>query len=197
MKETKPIEIEKLLKGNSQRYVSIGCLVEAQDGYFYFWPRQENASKKDWYKAFQNSDLITQLYLIGSIARDDSKDYFSNEMSIIIEGNQKLLIFLAMKYFEDFQEGLLIHQNDYILDLVYGPYGSNNPNAIQVITKEFKNEEEDEYNYYFMKHYSDGVTLHILNKAISWDNMSDNTFIKISAYDELINDIDLVKNLLK
>jgi hypothetical protein len=197
MTENKPVQIEKIHNGITQRYISIGCLVEAQDGYFYFWPRQENANKNDWYKVFQNTDLITQLYLIGSLARDDSKDFLSNEMIFIIEKNKRILISLANKYFEDFQDGLLIRQNESILDLEYGPYGPNNEKSKEVIIMDFENEEEGEYNYYYKRYYSDGAILHILDKAISWDNISDNTFISISGYDELKKDIDLLMNLLK
>lgn len=196
MKQTKLIEIEVFSNSESQIYVTMGCLAESQDGYFYFWPRQINATKKEWYKVFNNSDLIVQLYLIGSIARDDSKHFLSDEMSNIVDKNKVLFISLAMKYFEEFQDGLLINQNEIILDLVYGPYGTNNQNTIEIITKKFDNEAEDEYNYQFMKHYSDGTTLHILNKVTSWDEMSDNTFIKKSAYNELLNDIDAVRKLL-
>lgn len=57
--------------------------------------------------------------------------------------------------------------------------------------------DEYKYNDYLMKHYSDGATLYILNIYISWDSIIDNTFIKISAYDELKNEIGLVNKLLK
>ena len=78
MKQTKLIEIDVFSNSESQIYVTIGCLVESQDGYFHFWPRQINATKKEWYKAFKRSDLIVQLYLIGSLAREDSKDFLSD-----------------------------------------------------------------------------------------------------------------------
>ena len=56
---------------------------------------------------------------------------------------------------------------------------------------------EEEYDYDFKKHFINGNTLHILEKAITWDDLIDNTFIISDHYNQLLNDLESFRNLLK
>jgi hypothetical protein len=198
MKATGPIEIELIRAGNSEKYLSLGYLVDSQEGYFYYWPKQDNADKTAWLKVFEESDIIVQLYLIGSLARTDSRDHLSAEMIEIIQQKERLLLVLAEKYFHEFQDGLLIKQDDVILDLEYGRYNTHsNGGGVETVEGDFDSEDEEEYDHLYKRHYADGLTIHILNRAISWDEMTDNAFIEGSSYYTLMHDIAKFVNLLR
>jgi hypothetical protein len=91
----------------------------------------------------------------------------------------------------------LVIQNEDILDLLYGPYGKYGNIKITNIHGVFDTSEKENYDHNYVKHFIDGVSLQILKKASTWDEMVDNTFIIESRYSELLTDISSIISLLK
>ena len=178
--------------GINTSYKSIGTIYPSQEGYFAWWPSNILASKKEWLITFNNSNLIEQIYIVGSIARNDSDQHLSDELQFIKNNNQIFFDYFTNQYFEEFQDGLLIKQDGLFLDLVFGKY-----TQLEELSKEYENEEVEEYDYDFKKYFINGNTLHILEKATTWDDLTDNTFIVSDHYNQLSNDLESFRNLLK
>ena len=186
------IQLEFNSNNETKIYKSIGYNSNSNDGCFAFWPSNLLATKNEWHITFNNSNLIEQIYIVGSIARNDSDQYLSDELQFIKNNNQIFFDYFTNQYFVEFQDGLLIKQDGLFLDLVFGEYAQ-----LEELSKEFENEEEDAYDYDFKKHFIDGNTLHILDKTTTWDDLIDNTFIISDHYDKLLNDLESFRSLLK
>lgn len=178
--------------GINTSYNSIGAIYPSQDGYFAFWPSSLLASKNEWIITFNNSNLIEQIYIVGSIARNNSDQHLSDELQFIKNNNQLFFDYFTNQYFVEFQDGLLIKQDGLFLDLEFGEYAQ-----LEELSKEYENEEEEAYDYDFKKHFINGNTLHILEKTTTWDDLIDNTFIISDHYNQLLNDLESFRNLLK
>jgi hypothetical protein len=178
--------------GINTTYKNIGTIYPSQEGYFAWWPFNVFASKNEWLITFNNSNLIEQIYIIGSVARNDSDQHLSDELLFIKNNNQIFFDYFTNQYFNEFQDGLLIKQDGLFLDLVFGEYAQ-----LEELSKEYENEEEEAYDYDFKKHFIDGNTLHILDKTTTWDDLIDNTFIISDHYNQLLNDLESFRSLLK
>ena len=194
-------EIEVTKNGLIKRYKLIYGAPDSQEGYFYFWPKNEDDdgfTKLDWLRAYTTDNLSIKLYLIGSIYRHREEiDMIGSEMQYIIQNNENLFLYLLNKYFDDYEDGLLIKQDTVFFDLLYGPYapyrGDDNIKEVKIHSN---SEEEEEYNENYIKLFSDGTLIKILDHEYTWDLLDNDTFIEADFFDELVQDLNAFEQLL-
>ena len=183
---TNGLKIEKEFQLKKIEYVSLGYLENPPDGYFSLWPNCENPTLKDWKDRFLNLNYISQIYLMASLARDEDHELLDGQMKAFAQHNISSIKYFAGKYFDDFEAGLIIKQDSFFLDFVFGVYGTmeeiNQPSV------------DPEVNPEIVKCYIDGTCFKILNFDITWESVYDNVFIETSKYPEILDDL---KNIIK
>ena len=185
------IEIKAILKGNINLYSSIGQIIDNPDGYFDLWPEIENSNLISWKTKLLEQDTISKTYLIGSLLNETSNDILPFYMLNFLEKNKVIIELFCKKYFDDFHTGLIVKQGYIFLDLIYGSY-SNYDRSFKI---DASSDAEEEYNYNYKRFYSDGMILEILNKSTTWDEMTDNVFVKSEFIKEFSHDIKMVVDL--
>lgn len=184
---TKGLKIEKQFHSQRIEYVSLGYLDNPADGYFSLWPNCENPTIKDWKERVLELNYISQIYLIGSLARDEDQNLLYGEMKEFVRHNISSIRHFVTKYFDDFEVGLIIKQDSFFLDFLFGVYGT---------MKETNDPGDDlEINPETIKCYIDGVCFRILNFDIIWEEVYDNVFIESTRYQELLGDLSKIIKL--
>lgn len=201
IKENKTLypEIEVSRDGESKRYRLIYGPPDSQEGYFYFWPESQSGHElklADWLEAYTTDNLSIKLYLIGSIFRHrGEEDLIGSEMQLIVNKNEDLFLRILNKYFDDYDDGLLIKQDSVFIDLLYGPYSRDE--YIKKVKIPSSSDKEEEYNDNFLRLFEDDTLMRILDEKHTWDFLEHDTFIASESFDELVQDLLIFEQLLR